>query len=307
MIKLASEVKPRKLYDIDVDEITICASAANRKSFFIMKQDKEIIAAVADYFGKGFDIGQLEKTEDNSELLQALKDLAEWRATLPEDALMALDVLAKTAASAGMAEADAAELEGGLGTYLDDDEVVLEKAVDKKELAAALAVLKTYEGDFPDALKEAINTLVEAAAAPFVEAKEEEVKKAGELDEKDPWARLPLAVPAHMLPDEPEEEPEEENVVDELDYDPVIGPLRRIEKRLAGENETEIEDPWPSLWVPNMAAPAVVKTVAKADEEGEEKPVKKSLDSEENSTEIKKEKTGVVDNYPSLPDSLFEK
>ena len=92
---LGRKKKPRKLVDIDVDEITLCESAANRKTFFITKGRKmdEFFKAI-----KLFLDGEIGKaTISGTELKKAMETLLAYKSDFPEDIKSALDVILKSA------------------------------------------------------------------------------------------------------------------------------------------------------------------------------------------------------------------
>jgi len=103
---------PRKLFDIDVEEITLCGSAANRKKFFIKKMEdsmKEFIEELKKFMAEDDeDIeGALEKEDiEKAEKLGdapmkaikgALNILSKYKADMPDDVLKAIKTLTKYA------------------------------------------------------------------------------------------------------------------------------------------------------------------------------------------------------------------
>jgi len=104
---------PRKLVDIDVDEITLCGSAANRKKFFIKKMEdsmKEFIEELKKFMAEDDedieevltkeDIEKAEKLSDKviKVIKGALNILNKYKADMPDDVLTAIKDLAKYAA-----------------------------------------------------------------------------------------------------------------------------------------------------------------------------------------------------------------
>jgi hypothetical protein len=97
--------KPRKLKDIDIDEISLVDAGANRKKFYLIKRSQamdELLAILKSY---GLDPAE-DKTEIrkslNPESLAALKNalttLASFKDEYPEDIIYALKNLAAVAA-----------------------------------------------------------------------------------------------------------------------------------------------------------------------------------------------------------------
>lgn len=88
--------KARRLVDIDVEEITLCGSAANRKSFYIKKRNKmsEIFELVEEFLET--QIGKSAVGEVKLE--QALKAILGQKADFPDNLKEALDVILKSMA-----------------------------------------------------------------------------------------------------------------------------------------------------------------------------------------------------------------
>ena len=101
---------PRKLYDIDVEEITLCGSAANRKTFFIKKSKETKMPKFIDIL-KGFvvdedddeltaeEIAKAEALgkEPKATIENAVNTFAEYKESMPEDLLAATKILVKQA------------------------------------------------------------------------------------------------------------------------------------------------------------------------------------------------------------------
>lgn len=101
---------PRKMYDIDVDEITLTGSTANRKQFFI-KKSKEISMPkfiellkgfVEDEDGDELTTEEIKKAEalakEPMEIMEnALNTFEEYKESMPDDLLAATRILVKQA------------------------------------------------------------------------------------------------------------------------------------------------------------------------------------------------------------------
>lgn len=92
--------KPRKILDIDVDEITLCGSAANRKKFYVlkmgdsMKNFNEALKLVEEFLDGG-----LEKSKvDAAKLKKAMKTMIIYKDDLPDELKASIDVVLKWAA-----------------------------------------------------------------------------------------------------------------------------------------------------------------------------------------------------------------
>jgi len=108
--KFSEVCMPRKMYDIDVDEITLTGSTANRKQFFIKKSKEKIMDKFIEVL-KGFvvdeDDDELTKEEiAKAEALgkepkaiieNALNTFEEYRESMPDDLLAATRILVKQA------------------------------------------------------------------------------------------------------------------------------------------------------------------------------------------------------------------
>ncbi|MBA7700112.1 hypothetical protein ES703_108819 [subsurface metagenome] len=103
---------PRKLFDIDVEEITLCGSAANRKKFFIRKMEdsmKEFIEILKKFMADDDedekevltkeDIEKAEKVPDVAmkAIKGALNILNKYKADMPDDVLASIKTLTKYA------------------------------------------------------------------------------------------------------------------------------------------------------------------------------------------------------------------
>ena len=100
----------RKLYDIDVEEITLCASAANRKTFFIKKSKEKTMDKFIEVL-KGFmvdedddeltpeEIAKAEAlaAEPKAVVENALNTFSEYKESMPADLLAATKILIKQA------------------------------------------------------------------------------------------------------------------------------------------------------------------------------------------------------------------
>ena len=98
--ELMRKKKPRHLVDIEVEEISLCTSAANRKKFYIlkmgdsMKNFKEAMKLVEEFLDGG-----LEKSKvDAAKLKKAMKTMMAYKDDFPDELKAAIDVVLKWAA-----------------------------------------------------------------------------------------------------------------------------------------------------------------------------------------------------------------
>jgi len=209
--------------------------------------------------------------------------------------------------------------------FLEDAEEGVENITDD-QFIAALEELKQYRSIMPESTQLAIDRAVryvgesgllevEAAEEEKKEEEEEDVKKVDQNPADDyPSFKLPgeeaieLVEQAEEEPEELEEE-EEEPDDDQMNYDPTLIKLNRIEKKLDRLEEPQPDpDPWPSVYVPGYPVAVVKAKVKKEDPNKKAMPVKKSIDDKGDDEELKKNVIidDVEDDYPSLDDAWFE-
>lgn len=207
---------PRKLFDIDVDEITICESAANRKKFFIKKQEdsmKEFIEELKKFMAEDDedieevltkeDIEKAEKISDKAikAIKGALNILNKYKADMPDDVLAAIKTLAKYAAYGygyPAKKEDEEDLEKAGAKLSKTTRDQIQKALDHiKESPKAVVVLKTLlglevkkeeEGEEKTGDEERISPEIQAKLERLAElekAEKERVEKESEKKQKE--------------------------------------------------------------------------------------------------------------------------
>jgi len=156
---------PRKLVDIDVDEITLCGSAANRKKFFIKKMEdsmKEFIEELKKFMAEDDedieevltkeDIEKAEKLSDKviKVIKGALNILNKYKADMPDDVLTAIKALAKYAAYGygyPVKKEEKEDLEKAGAKLSKTTRIQIQRALDYiKESPKGIGVLKTLLG-----------------------------------------------------------------------------------------------------------------------------------------------------------------
>jgi len=88
------KLKPRKIVDLEIEEITLCGSAANRKSFYITKGNRmsEVIELIKQFLET-----EIEKLEvGETEIKRAVETLLIHKPELPDDIEQAIGVLMKS-------------------------------------------------------------------------------------------------------------------------------------------------------------------------------------------------------------------
>jgi len=253
---------PRKLYDIDVEEITLCGSAANRKQFFIKKSKEYKMDKFIEIL-KGFmvDEGDEELTEEEIAKAEALGNepkavienalgtFSEYKDSMPEDLLAATKILVKQASlvdlplskkdlekAAVFSKATRAQLAGvlshlkGSGKALAVLKALLGEKVEKEEhaeddgekLSAETEAKLEKLGEFEKAEKERIEKDAK-------EKKEKEEKDAQDL--KDRLEALEKGGPIKKSIDDKGDDDDDKD-----------------EKLKKGDEE----DNWPSLYIPGL-------------------------------------------------------
>ena len=97
--------KARKLYDIEIDEITLCASPANRKKFYITKRSQ----TMTKDFNKAIDLAEefldedIEKSEkvDGKKFKKAMESILAYKDDMPDELKDAIEVILRCIANYG--------------------------------------------------------------------------------------------------------------------------------------------------------------------------------------------------------------
>ncbi len=262
---------PRKIIDIDVDEITLCASTANRKMFFIKKSKEKAMDKFIELI-KGFvvdeDDDELTKEEiAKAEALgkepiavieNALNTFQEYKESMPDDLLAATKILVKQATFVDKPVTKEA-LEKAGATLSKANKAALTKVLDfLKGSSPAIASLQTLLGLKVEKLEPVVDDngeklsaeteakleklkVLEKSETDRIE-KEEKVKKEKEdkdaQDIKDRLEALETGKPVKKSID---------NKGDDDDDDDKKKKKKDLKK---GEEE---EDLYPSMYVPGLA------------------------------------------------------
>ncbi len=258
---------PRKLKDIDVDEISLVPEAANRKTFFILKRrnlmDEELKALLSEFFDDE-DVAEIEKmatevadVDDvekqkklSQQALNAIKGafnmLNKYKADLPDDLAGALKTLAKYAAAKAYpypypqkAKVDKAGAKLSKATR----EQLAKILALLKESPKAIAMLKTLLGQ---EVEKADDDDGQEGLSPEVEAK---LAKLAEYEKAE----------KEQLEKDAKEKAEAEKKAKE-DLEKRVEALEKkkgIKKSIDGQeddadDEDEKDDNWPSLYVPGL-------------------------------------------------------
>ena len=258
---------PRKLYDIDVDEITICESAASRKQFFIKKSKEKTVDKFIEIL-KGFVVdeddddftdeeiakaGALGK-EPKATLENALNTFVEYKESMPDDLLAAAKIVVREAALGHTVAKE--DLEKAGAALSKTTKAQITKALELlKGSPAAIAVLKTMLGQKVEKVKDAGSgeeeVLSEETQAKLeklealektekerIEKEHQEAEKEATEKAKETEDRLEALEKEHGIKQSLDEEDEDE------DDD---------EKKKKKLKKGEEEDHWKSLYVPGLA------------------------------------------------------
>jgi len=242
----------RKLKDIEIEEISLCDAASNRKTFYILKRRKEMDNELKELFEDWFDEEELTEVNDELEILKGddkekiekIKDatikalkgavniLNKYKADLPDDALKALKTLAKYA-SYGYGYPEKKEA---------SDEV-------KKAIAVASLSKSTIEKieKIIDELKDLINKGVKKSKSEDGEISDEiqaKLEKLAELEEKEKKAIEKAKEEA-----EKKEKEEREELLKRIER---LEKTKGIKKSIEGQegndaDDGDEEDKWPSI------------------------------------------------------------
>ncbi len=253
---------PRKMYDINVDEITLTGSTANRKQFFIKKSKEKTMdkfikvlkGFVEDEDGDELTTEEIAKAEalgkEPREIIEnALNTFEEYRESMPEDLLTATRILVKQATFVALPISKEA-LEKAGATLSKANKAALTKVLDfLKGGAPAIASLQTLLGlkvektekvndDGEKLSDETVAKLEELVQLKKTESdrieKEEKEKKKKEADEK------------QELKDRVEALEKQKGIKKSIDE-------KNDDKDKDLKKDDEVEDLYPSMYVPGLA------------------------------------------------------
>jgi len=259
---------PRKLYDIDVDEITICASTANRKQFFIKKSKEKPMEKFVELI-KGFvvdeDDDELTKEEiAKAEALEkdpkavienAVNTFEEYKESMPDDLLAATKILVKQATFIDIPKT-IEELKKAGAALSKSTIVQLTKILSYLQASpAAIATLKTLLGQKVEKEEhvtddgEKLSAETEAKLEELAEFKKAETerieKEATEKKEKDEKDAQDVKDRLEALE---KGKPVKKSIDDKGDDD--VDEDDKDKKKVKKDDVTE--DEWPSLVIPGM-------------------------------------------------------
>ena len=258
---------PRKMYDIDVDEITLTGSTANRKQFFIKKSKEKAMDKFIEIL-KGFvvdeDDDELTKEEiAKAEALgkepkaiieNALNTFEEYRESMPDDLLAATRILVKQATFVDVPLTKEA-LEKAGAALSKANKVALAKVLDfLKGASPAIASLQALLGLKVEKTEQVVDDDGEKLSAETeaklekleefekaekerIETEQAEIKKKAEEKEKELEERLEALEKQKGIKKSIDKTGDEDD--DE-------------KKRALKKGEEEVEDLYPSVYVPGM-------------------------------------------------------
>jgi len=259
---------PRKLYDIDVEEITLCESAANRTQFFIKKSREKKMDKFIEAL-KGFVVDEdddelteeeiakaeaLEK-EPKATIENAVNTLSEYKESMPDDLLAATKILVKAASFIEPPKKEDIDKAGAALSKTTKTQI--SKALEHlKGSPQAIGILKTLLGQKVEKeveKKEGEENLNEETQAKLeklaeyqkaekekIEKEEKEAKEKAEEEKQDMKDRLEALEKKKGI---------KKSIDDDGDDD---DDKKKKKKDLKKGEEDETEDNWPSLYVPGL-------------------------------------------------------
>lgn len=264
---------PRKMYDIDVDEITLTGSTANRKQFFI-KKSKEISMDKFIELLKGFvedeDGDELTKEEiakaetlakEPKEIIEnALNTFEEYRESMPDDLLAATRILVKQASLVDVPTITKEALEKAGAALSKANKAALTKVLDfLKGSTPAIASLQALLGlkvektahvvddDGEKLSDETVAKLEELEQ--FKKAETERIEKEEEeKKEKDDEEKQELKDRIEALEKGKPVKKSIDKTGDDDDDD-------KGKKKVVKKDDDEVEDLYPSMYVPGLIDP----------------------------------------------------
>lgn len=263
---------PRKIVDIDVDEITLCASTANRKQFFVKKSKEKTMDKFIELI-KGFvvdeDDDELTKEEiakaealgkePTAVIENALNTFQEYKESMPDDLLAATKILVKQA------------------TFVDKPvtKEALEKAgaaLSKTNKAALTKVLDFLKGG--SSAIASLQALLGLKVEKTVQTKEDDEENLSQetQDKLDKLEVLEKAdterIEKEAEAKEKKDKKEKQDLIDRLEALETGKPVKKSidnkgdddddddkkkTKKGLKKGEEEIEDLYPSMYVPGLA------------------------------------------------------
>jgi len=257
----------RKIFDIDIDELTICKSPANRKQFFIKKMEepmKEFIESLKKFMADDEDkvdealteeeVEKIEKLgkEEVEELKGAVDELNGYNVRdIPDDALKAIRILAKQA-SLGHPSTKVEEIK-----FL-DDLLDVEKAGARFSKATVDQLKKVRDmiskliGDKENAVNKRHKDLPDDVKAELMELERLRTEDKERLEKQEEDKEKAAEKRIKKLEDKLEEQDEEIEVLKKK---------KGTKKSIAGQESDEItkgandddKDNWPSVYVPGLS------------------------------------------------------
>lgn len=202
---------PRKLEDIDVEEISLVESAANRRRFLILKKETQMewIESLKKFLDGGDEDEEFKlKDEDIAKAKEmdekaikaisgALNILEKYKDVFPQDVLNAMKTLTKYAAY-GYPEKKKSELEGEeyAKELIEKAGAKLSKAT-REQLEKIMKIIEDLIGKKEDSAKEDFDKLPDkevkvrlAKLASMEDAEKERIRKEEEEKDKDREGRI---------------------------------------------------------------------------------------------------------------------
>jgi len=256
---------PRKMYDIDVDEITLTGSTANRKQFFIKKSKEKSMDKFIELL-KGFVVDEDEDELTEEEIAKAealgkeprdvienaLNTFEEYRESMPDDLLAASRILVKQATFVDIPITKEA-LEKAGAALSKANKVALTKVLDfLKGASPAIASLQTLLGLKVEKTQQVVDDdgekLSEETEAKLEKLEVLEKAEADRLEKEAEAEKKKIADEKKELEDRVEALEKQKGIKKSIDKQGDDD-----DKNKKGvKKDDEVEDLYPSMYVPGM-------------------------------------------------------
>ncbi len=260
---------PRKMYDIDVDEITLTGSTANRKQFFIKKSKEKTMDKFIELL-KGFvedeDGDELTKEEikkaealakEPKEIVEnALNTFEEYRESMPEDLLAATRILVKQASIVDVPTITKEALEKAGAALSKANKAALTKVLDfLKGSTPAIASLQALLGLKVEKTQHVVDDdgekLSDETVAKLEELEQFKKTEKDRIEKEEKEEKEKVATEKEELEERIEALEKQKGIKKSIDKQ---GDDKDKDKDVKKDDD-EVEDLYPSMYVPGLKGP----------------------------------------------------
>ena len=257
---------PRKMYDIDVDEITLTGSTANRKQFFVRKSKEKAMDKFIEVL-KGFVVDEDDDELTTEEITKAealgkepkaiienaLNTFEEYKESMPDDLLAATRILVKQATFVDV-PVKKEDLEKALTRLSKANKEALSKVLDfLKGASPAIASLQDLLGLKVEKTEQVVDDGGEKLSVE-TEAKLEKLEQFEKAEKE--------RIEKEAREKEKRDTDEKQGLIDRLEaLEKQKGIKKSIDKtgdeddekkKALNKGEEEVEDHYPSVYVPGL-------------------------------------------------------